>query len=254
MTSRCGNLSTCRVCIVSYMYLTFLKGVRRKEGLGFVLVCGSSPFWKPQLLLIESYAYNTLPRNTHPEDLGEGFSVDVVLEGGAGANQRPPNSCWQGGGAGTQSFCVSLSLATPHSCSVPGVCRITSSPSPPPVLAKPANHPEGGKNNKLLEIVKKYHRKIVIIHRESYGSPPITVLPPTFCCALPFRFLRALPHPSYLHPSHPLDLPAEKTALSSLPCHGGLVHRLLCPSTNQIYKRNTEKQPRSGIERERERR
>lgn len=128
-------------------------------------------------------------------------------------------------------------------------------PFHPPVLAKPANHPEGGKNNKLLEIVKKYHRKIVIIHRESYGSPPITVLPPTFCCALPFRFLRALPHPSYLHPSHPLDLPAEKTALSSLPCHGGLVHRLLCPSTNQIYKRNTEnRKTASEWDRERERR
>lgn len=123
--------------------------------------------------------------------------------------RNPPNSCWQGGGAGTQSFCV---VAQPSDSTLPGCAASTSSPSPQSSRSQPTIL-KGGKNNKLLKIIKKYHRKIVIITPGELRFASDHRAPPTFRCALPFRFLRALPHLShlpYLHPSHPLDLPAEK--------------------------------------------
>lgn len=157
---------------------------------------------------------------------GEGFSVDVVLEGGAGANQKPPKLLLAGRGSGypivaqpSDSTLMVSSRGVPHHL--------------PPVSQNQPTIQEGGKNNNCRKISSE----------NSNNTPPGELqfvsnrrAPPTFCCALPFRFLCALPRSPYLpYPHPPLDLPAENCIVVALPCHGDLVHRLLCSTTNQIY-------------------
>lgn len=96
-----------------------------------------------------------------PEDLDEGFSVDVLER--SWSRPETPSSwawCWQGGGAGTQSFRVSLSPATPHSRSVPGGVPHHLFPLPSPGLAKPTNHPEERADQRKSIIVENRLKNI----------------------------------------------------------------------------------------------
>lgn len=170
--------------------------------------------------LIESYA----TKKYHPEDLWRGSVLMLFWREELEQTRNPPSSCWQGGGAAIQSL---LSPTTPPSWSVSRVCRI--------IFPVSQNQPTIQKVGKTI-IVKKYYRKIVIIHhRESCSSSPIVVPPPHFAAHSPFASFA----PYLTLHTYPILTPRlicpPKTALSLLPCHGDLVHRLLCSTTNKIY-------------------
>lgn len=140
-------------------------------------------------------------------------------------------------------FALSLSPTTPHPHSVPGVCRITSSPSPG--LAKPTNHLEEGRSGKTIiteNIIK------IIIHQSLGGSsnhcaPHILLRAP-----LSLHPLRLILPSSYLSSSLPLDLPAENCIVVALPWLFS-AHQLPCLTTNQLFHHIVcEKRYRAGRE------